>query len=114
MRPAEHPQQNRHRLISRCMRGHNDIRSALAGSIYQPGVPVVTGLLLIPAHPLSVTDFSRDTAACRHLQDIFSIRIRFCPAHPVVVMQHANRFWKVTIAADSANGKERSKAVRAA
>jgi hypothetical protein len=42
------------------------------------------------------------------------IGIRFSPAHPMVVMQHANRFWKVTYAADSANGKERGKAVRAA
>jgi hypothetical protein len=113
MRPAEHPQQNRHRLISRCMRGHNDIRSALAGSIYQPGVPVVTGLLFIPAHPLSVTDFSRDTALFCHCNNIGGIGIRFSSAHPMVVMQHANRFWKVTCAADSANGKERGKAVRA-
>jgi hypothetical protein len=114
MRPAEHPQQNRHRLIGGCMRGHNDIRSALAGSIYKPGVPVDTGLLLIPAHPLSVTDFSRDTALFCHHSNIGGIRIRFCPAHPVVVMQHANRFWKVTCAANSANGKERGKTVRAA
>jgi hypothetical protein len=114
MRPAEHPQQNRHRLIGGCMCSNDDIGTVFPRGIDKPGVPVVTGLLLIPAHPLSVTDFCRDTALFCHRNNIGGIGICFCPAHPVVVMQHANRFWKVTIAADSANGKERSKAVRAA
>ena len=113
MRPAQHPQQNRHRLIGGCMRSHNDIGSALAGSIYQPCIPVVTGLLLIPAHSLSVTYFRRDTAACRHVNDIVSIRIRFCPAHPVVVMQHANWQREVPGACQCGEGKKGGETVRA-
>ena len=74
--------------------------------------PVVTGLLLIPAHPLSVTYFRRDTAACCHSHDIVSIRIRFCPAHPVVVMQHANWQREVPGACQCGDGKKGGEAVR--
>ena len=95
------------------MRSHNDIRSALARGIDKPRIAVVTGLLLIPAHPLSVTYFRRDTATSRHFNDVVSIRIRFCPAHPVVVMQHANWQREVPGACQCGEGKKGGETVRA-